>query len=200
VLNIATNARRLEITKDGRFLYVGRANLVTPDGGYSTYAVDVATGGLTFSLALTFTNVMGVTTDPTSGKFCVLYSNMTSGITGYHKLNCGNAVDTANYPYHLTFDRTGQFIFVIQKIANKVTAFARNASGGLIPDKVNEQNTQTDPSWVSIDPKRNFIYVANTGSDSVSVYTLNPSNGAIRFLQDISAGNQPIVVEVVASD
>ncbi len=213
VLGIAANAQQLEITRDGRFLYVGRADLATPGGGISAYLINSTTGMLTggFSTTVVGLSTTSVAASPTTNKFCQLDTNLKSGFAGDHRLTCrditatgsttgGEFSITINYPYHIKFDRTGKFIFVVHKVSNKVTAFTRNEFGVLVPDKVNQQNTQTSPSWVSIDPKRNFIYVANTGSDSVSVYILNPNNGAIGFLQNVSVGSQPIVVEVVASN
>ena len=53
----------------------------------------------------------------------------------------------------------------------------------------------TQPMSASVDPSGAFLYVANYGSASVSVYSLNPSTGALTAVgAPVAAGLNPYSV------
>ena len=53
----------------------------------------------------------------------------------------------------------------------------------------------TSPVSVTVDPSGKFAYVANYGSDNVSVYTINASTGALTAVgTPVAAGTFPLSV------
>ena len=52
----------------------------------------------------------------------------------------------------------------------------------------------TGPFSVVVDPSGKFAYVANSGSNDVSMYTINATTGALTSLGTIAAGTGPVSV------
>jgi 6-phosphogluconolactonase len=82
-----------------------------------------------------------------------------------------------------------------------VTVF-NPAPGGGTSNAVNFSITKgTNPSSVAVAPDPTgkfgkFAYVANYGSNSVSMYSIDPDTGALAFIGTVAAGSSPVSVAV----
>jgi 6-phosphogluconolactonase (cycloisomerase 2 family) len=47
------------------------------------------------------------------------------------------------------------------------------------------------PSAITVDPSENFVYIADGGAGTVSVFSLNATTGALTLLNTIATGAQP---------
>ena len=56
--------------------------------------------------------------------------------------------------------------------------------------------TGKDPVSVAVDPAGKFAYVANYGSNDVSMYTINATTGALTSIGTIAAGSYPSSIAV----
>jgi 6-phosphogluconolactonase len=45
-----------------------------------------------------------------------------------------------------------------------------------------------DPSFVALTPDRRFLYAVNEGANMVGAYSINPTNGTLRFLNQVASG------------
>jgi 6-phosphogluconolactonase len=93
-------------------------------------------------------------------------------------------------PCHLSFDKTGKFLFAANYTSGNVavfpilpdgklgehTALVKDA-GTLGPNK--ERQEAPHAHWVQISPDNRFLLVADLGLDQILVYRFDPSNGAI---------------------
>jgi 6-phosphogluconolactonase len=93
-------------------------------------------------------------------------------------------------PCHLSFDKTGKFLFAANYTSGNVavfpilpdgklgehTALVKDA-GTLGPNK--ERQEAPHAHWVQISPDNRFLLVADLGLDQILVYRFDPSNGTI---------------------
>ena len=89
-------------------------------------------------------------------------------------------------PRHFAFAPDGKFGYVISELANTVTAFEYDDTGGLLKPI---QTVSTLPSSfegksytaeVQVHPSGKFVYGSNRGHDSIAVFTVDPSTGKLR--------------------
>lgn len=45
-----------------------------------------------------------------------------------------------------------------------------------------------DPSFVALTPDRRFLYAVNEGANTVGAYSVNPTNGMLKFLNQVASG------------
>jgi YVTN family beta-propeller protein len=88
-------------------------------------------------------------------------------------------VSTGQSPYAIVGTRDKKFVFVGNESSNDVSAFAANPkSGELTAVPGSPFSTGTDPQALTLYEAGNtYLYVANTGSDTVSA--VNASTGAL---------------------
>lgn len=88
-------------------------------------------------------------------------------------------------PRHLTFDRSGRHVYVLNELDSTVTAFARvPASGALrelktypmLPADFNGENTGAD---IHLTPDGRFLYCSNRGHDSIAAFRVNARTGEL---------------------
>jgi 6-phosphogluconolactonase len=60
--------------------------------------------------------------------------------------------------------------------------------------------TEKQPRGFAIDPKGKFLIAAGEKSDTISVYTIDPSSGALKLLQKYPVGKGANWVEIVSFD
>jgi 6-phosphogluconolactonase len=91
-------------------------------------------------------------------------------------------------PRHLAFHPTGNYLFVLNELNSTVTAFKRNPEKGslqerqtltTLPRDFTGANTGAD---VHISPNGRFLYCSNRGHDSIAIFKIDPSNGALSAL------------------
>ena len=81
-------------------------------------------------------------------------------------------------PRHLTFHPNGQHVYVINELANSVTAFDHDATSGML---IEQQTISTLPddfegtshcADLKITPDGRFLYGTNRGHDSLAAYRI----------------------------
>lgn len=88
-------------------------------------------------------------------------------------------------PRHFCFHPTGKFAFVINELANTITAFIHNPKTGAL---TSYQTISTLPkdfkgnsytAEVVAHPSGKFIYGSNRRGDSIAAFTVNPESGTL---------------------
>jgi 6-phosphogluconolactonase len=91
-------------------------------------------------------------------------------------------------PRHLTFDRAGRFVYVLNELASTVTAFARERTTGalkelntytLLPADFKGENTGAD---IHLTPDGRFLYCSNRGHDSIALFRVDARAGGLTAL------------------
>jgi 6-phosphogluconolactonase (cycloisomerase 2 family) len=170
----------------GKFAYV--ANLNSND--ISGFTINATTGALT-PMSSTFLSGLAptsLTVDP-SGKFAYAANeNDSPGTVSAYTIDgtTGALTAVAGSPFpsqgnaisSVTLTPSGKFAYVTNNEGN-IGAFTINATtGALAPIAGSPFPTPgLQPFSVTVDPSGKFAYVGNVGS--VSVYTINPTTGAL---------------------
>jgi len=88
-----------------------------------------------------------------------------------------------------------KYAYAANNLANTVSGYTINpSSGALTQIDLNGASAGMDiatgsgPYSVTVDPTGHFAYVANTGTDTLSAYSINVSTGALTLLTDVNAG------------
>jgi YVTN family beta-propeller protein len=99
----------------------------------------------------------------------------------------------------VTVHPTGKFAYVATECApagsaGVVSMYSINASGALT--SIGTTVAGLSPTSIAIGASGKFAYVTNSGSDDVSMYTINATNGALTSTGTIGAGTVPGSVAV----
>lgn len=88
-------------------------------------------------------------------------------------------------PRHLTFERAGRRVYVLNELDSTVTAFARTRVTGalrelktypMLPADFNGENTGAD---IHLTPDGRFLYCSNRGHDSIALFRVNARTGLL---------------------
>ena len=88
-------------------------------------------------------------------------------------------------PRHFAFHPDGRFGYVINEMANTVTAFAYDADQGSLTEIQTISTLPADfkgPSHtaeVQVHPSGKFLYGSNRGHDSIAIFAIDPSTGKL---------------------
>jgi YVTN family beta-propeller protein len=218
VSSLDYTAESVTLDPSGKFAYVANAgDDETSDGSVVSYTINATTGALT-STASIMGNCPGicvpesVAVDP-SGKFAyvpngagepnsiVMFTiNATTGAltsTGTIAVD-GFAVTVAVHP-------SGKFAYLATAsstpgAAGNVAMFTINAATGALTSigtvAAGTINAESAPTSIVVDPTGKFAYVANFGSNDVSMYTINTTTGILTSRGSIAAGTIPLSVAV----
>jgi 6-phosphogluconolactonase (cycloisomerase 2 family) len=129
----------------------------------------------------------------------------------------GYAVAGTN-PISVTVDPGGKFAYVANRGDNSISAYTIGANGTLtqincsVACNGNNFATGGNPWGITIDPSGRFAYVANSGSSSISAYSIDATTGALAqilcgavspchfngavYNNDFEAGNAPRSVTI----
>ena len=95
-------------------------------------------------------------------------------------------------PRHMKFHPNGRWIYVLNELSVTVTVFDYDASAGTMTPR---QTVESVPaaelarekaksgSEIRVHPNGKFVYSANRGHDSITVYEVNPNNGELKVIQ-----------------
>jgi YVTN family beta-propeller protein len=218
VSSLDYTAESVTLDPSGKFAYVANAgDDETSDGSVVSYTIDATTGALTSTRAING-NCPGlcvpesVAVDP-SGKFAYVPNgagepnsvwmftiNATTGAltsTGMIPVD-GFAVTVAVHP-------SGKFAYLATAsstpgAAGNVAMFTINAATGALTSigtvAAGTINAESAPTSIVVDPTGKFAYVANFGSNNVSMYTINTTTGILTSIGSIAAGTIPLSVAV----
>ncbi|HET6370218.1 MAG TPA: Ig-like domain-containing protein, partial [Nitrospiria bacterium] len=206
----------------GRFLYA--ANQGSTSNNISAFTIDPGSGALTQIAGSPFQTGLkpsSIIIDPT-GRF--LYAtNLTSNNISAFTINpvSGVLTETAGSPYtagvtpiSLTIDRSGKFLYTANQNSNSISSFAIQDDsaapnpGSLTPVDtypILPAGTAHKPHDVTIDPSGNYLYTANSDSNSVSAFTIDLNSGALTQIdgdpsfsgiQNFPSGTNPNSIKV----
>jgi 6-phosphogluconolactonase len=95
-------------------------------------------------------------------------------------------------PRHFALHPSGKFAYVINEIANTVTAFSYDASGGRLQE-IQSIGTLPDDfkgtshtAEVVVHPSGKFVYGSNRGHDSLAIFAIDAATGKLT-----AAGHEP---------
>ena len=217
------NPSFLAFTPNRRFLFAvneleefeGR-----PGGGISAYAVDEASGALTFLNAKPTDgeHPCYVSVDP-SGKWA-LVANYTGGSLSVYPIGrdgrLGNASDfiqhegysavnpgrqEAPHAHSIIFDPTGKYALVADLGKDMVLVYCfESASGILIPNDPRGLRLApgAGPRHIGFHPNGRFFYVVNEMACTVTACTWNAEPGTLTEIHTIAALENPVSVENAA--
>ncbi len=99
-------------------------------------------------------------------------------------------------PRHFTFHPNGRWAYVINELNSTLTAFTYDSAAGklselqtipTLPSRFSEQNSSAD---VHVLPSGRFLYGSNRGHDSIVVYAIEKSTGALSLVEHVSTGGR----------
>ncbi len=88
-------------------------------------------------------------------------------------------------PRHFAFHPGGRFGYVINEIANTVTAFAYDADNGILTEiqtistLPDDFKGRTNTAEVQVHPSGKFLYGSNRGHDSIAIFAIDPTSGKL---------------------
>lgn len=91
-------------------------------------------------------------------------------------------------PRHFAFHPSGNWAYVINELANTVTAFGYDAQHGVLKEVQTISTLPAEfkgPSYtaeVVVHPSGKFLYGSNRGHDSLAIYTIDGHSGKLKFV------------------
>jgi len=91
-------------------------------------------------------------------------------------------------PRHMEFSVDGKFIYLLNELSLSVTTFAYDANSGTakrlsttpaLTEEMKAREVFNSSSEILVHPSGNFVYSANRGNDSVTVYRASPATGRL---------------------
>jgi 6-phosphogluconolactonase len=143
------------------------------DGG------DGSGGGLLGSPAPPFVYVANQNSDNVS----VFQFNPGTGALTALAASSGNPFSAGTGPFSVTVDPTFNFLYVANFTSGNVSAYAVNGTTGVLSPLAaatgNPFSAGTGPASIVVAPNGQFVYVANSLADTISVYTVDVNTGAL---------------------
>lgn len=169
-----------EATAGNQPLSVAVGSVQTGAGtrGYA-FAAGFASGGLTaFSI------------DPTTGALTAV----------------GNEIQAGTAPRSTAVDPKSRYVYVAnrgtpdQPESHSVAMFRITPTTGALTAPASGakalQATGSAPEWVTVDPTGRYLYVADPGAHSISMFPIDQTTGELGAEVAVAAGDQPVTVTV----
>lgn len=95
-------------------------------------------------------------------------------------------------PRHMKFDKTGKYIFVLNELSLSVTVFEYNAKDGTmkplatvptVPSEELAKEQAKSASEIRVHPNNKFVYSANRGHDTISVFRFDDKTGKLTVVE-----------------
>lgn len=92
-------------------------------------------------------------------------------------------------PRHFAFHPDGRRAYVINELANTVTAFAYDPAAGSLAETQTISTLPADfkgtsyTAEVQVHPSGRFVYGSNRGHDSIAVFAIDGTTGALKFVE-----------------
>jgi 6-phosphogluconolactonase len=111
-----------------------------------------------------------------------------SGVTrhGFAKVPAGGG------PRHMKFSPDAKFAYVLNELALSVSVFAYDTAQGnltllqtipTLSEKTKAEEVFNSASEVRLHPSGKFLYTANRGHDSITAFSIDPSNGKLSLIE-----------------
>ena len=185
------NPQFLAISPTQGFLYVSNGTA----GNISAFAIGTngaltELGGSPFSLGAGAV-AAGVAIDP-KGQFLYAADSANNKIASFNvaggPLAAVGSFPAGTKPMAVTVDSTSSFVYSANQGSNDVSAF-KAASGALTQITGSPYLVQPtgsvgtpQPTFLSVDPSNTFLYVANTGSSSISAFGIKAADGTLGLI------------------
>jgi len=188
------------IDPTGQFLYTASIG----PAGITAYKINTQTGGLTaitLSITTAFVTPTDVIVDRTGQYLYVVDSGTGTGAGtvyaylinastgGLTALTPTPSYNTGNVPIFGAIDPQNKYLYIADAGDDTVAAFSITASTGALAPigtgtfSIGPCGTIAClPYSVAVDPTSKYLYVANSGADSLSVYPINSSDGSLGTL------------------
>ena len=217
-----TGPSAVAVTPDAKFLYV--ANQF--DNTVTEFSVD-ASGVLTRLVAIPVGTAPSALTITPDGGFLYVGNSGSSNVSAFAVCNqvlssCSNPTSpdgsltpVINSPFSVGLDPAsivttpdGKFLFVVNRRSNQVSEFkVSTGTGALTANTQATISTGGDPVWAAIrvgstavsatGGTTDFLYVANLGTSSISVYSFDSTVGTLSQVDShVSTGGFPSAVAV----
>ncbi|MBP7335501.1 beta-propeller fold lactonase family protein [Niveispirillum sp.] len=200
------------VSADGKSAYV-----TSFDGKIALFNRDTGTGTLTYAgFVMNGLNGVSGISRPTSitsssddkfvyvagsdGNLVTFSRNTTNGsLTYLGKLQDGvGGVDGLAGANSVKLSPDGTSLYVTGNGDNAVAFFSRDAStgaltyGGSIKDGVGGADGLNQPQDVVVSPDGQFAYVTSSGDDAISIFSRNPSTGALTYVGVVRNGEDGV--------
>jgi 6-phosphogluconolactonase len=95
-------------------------------------------------------------------------------------------------PRHLAFSPNGKFAFVVNELQSSISAFSYDAQRGVLyplqtistlPSDFKGENTGAE---IEVSPSGKFLYASNRGDDSIAVFAIDATRGALTPIEHVS--------------
>jgi 6-phosphogluconolactonase (cycloisomerase 2 family) len=217
-----TGPSAVAVTPDAKFLYVTNQF----DNTVTEFSVD-GSGVLTRLIAIPVGTAPSTATISPDGGFLYVGNSGSSNLSAFAVCNqvlssCSNPTSpdgsltpVTNSPFSVGLDPSsivftpdGQFLFVVNRRSNEVSEFkVSTGTGALTANTQATISTGGDPVWGAVrvgttvisatGGTTNFLYVANLGSSSVSVYSFDSTIGTLSQVgSPVSTGGFPSAAAV----
>lgn len=106
-------------------------------------------------------------------------------------------------PGDLAIEPSGRFLYVVDRKGGVLRFWRINQTDGtlaVVPSESNvfenplvlsQNETNSNPFAVRVDPTGRFLYVLNYNSKTISLFTIDPFRGFVRFVNSQRTGNNP---------
>lgn len=212
-VNIGNNPIGIVASKYNNFVYVVDAETPTgasPVGEIVGFSENTSSGALTplpgviigstlqTSGAPTATGyIAGVTPSAIAenplSSFVYVTDKVSNQLIGYIVQSNGSLVPMVNgpfttgqYPYAVTIDPRGAFLYVANYNASTISAYAINTATGTPTNSVGGSTAvNTNPVGIAIEPALGiYLFTANQTDSTVSGEQLDPHNGGLKSIQN----------------
>jgi 6-phosphogluconolactonase (cycloisomerase 2 family) len=190
----AANPQSMVLSPNTGLLYVGNGTLGTISGfAIAANGTLSAVAGSPFSAGAGAT-VAGITID-SKGQFLYAADSANNKIASFSVAGGGTLTPVAGSPFaagtkpvSIAVDTNAAFLYAANQGSNNVSAF-KISSGALSEITGSPYAVITNgsvgtptPSFLTVDVSNTFLYVANTGSSSISAFTIKASDGTLTLL------------------
>src|SRR5215471_2300750 len=99
-------------------------------------------------------------------------------------------------PRHMVFRPDGKFAYVINELTSTVTAFAYDATAGMLKEV---QTVSTLPGYydgpntgaeIGVHPSGKWLYVSNRGNNTVVLFTIDGAAGTLEYIEEQGTGGK----------
>jgi 6-phosphogluconolactonase len=192
----------------GRSVYLAHVFSAAPTPNIvSAYNIDPTTGALApinvgFNGINTFTPATGVAVAP-SGRFLYFVNDTHCGwaeinaATGGFAGSNGNAGFGSPGKSALAIDPNGRFAYVAIAVdPGAIETYSIHAhTGVLAPTAAPAAPTGSMPRSIAIDPVGRYLYAANSGDDTISMFAINRTTGALTSIgPELETGGDPVSI------
>lgn len=134
----------------------------------------------------------------------------SSGALGVPAGNTGSpSFPTGSVPSAVAVDPCNRFVYVANHDSNNVSGYTicnapllpncQLGDGSLVSTGA-PTSAGTGPKALAVDPRGNFVYVANETSNNVTGFKISPVTGALASFTTVGTGRNPVAIAIRADD